>query len=400
MGIVKFILQGFEWTLVIYFFLSCLYVFIFAIAGHFYNKRKYLKTIRFNKIAVLIPAYKEDNVILEVAKTALKQNYPKFYFEVVVIADSMSDSTINELNKMPINVVEVSFKKSTKSKAINAAMNCLTTNFDYCLILDADNIMEFDFLSKINDAFNQNYHAVQGHRKAKNLNTSFAILDAASEEINNHIYRKGHSSLGLSSGLIGSGMAFKYNLFKEVMSTIEAVGGFDKELEFELAKRKIHIEYLQEAIVLDEKIQYGSDFSNQRKRWIATQLVYFKKYYREGITQLFKYNNITFFDKVVQMIVPPRLLLLGFTFMLTMIYGLKDLIFDFQSYVSSNLWFINFGILFFAFVLSFPKSLYNLSLLKSLIMLPIAFLRMTLLLFKLKGANKKFIHTTHGVAKN
>jgi len=393
-------LQVFEWALLSYFFLSCLYIFTFALAGHFYKKRRYKKRTKLNKIGVFIPAYKEDNVIVEVVKVALKQKYPSSFYEVIVIADSMLSSTINELDKLPIRLVEVSFEKSTKSKALNAAMNHLTKSYDYCLILDADNIMEPQLLTKFNDAFNEGYQAIQGHRRARNLNTSFAILDAASEEINNHIYRKGHSALGLSSGLIGSGMAFKYDLFKEVMSTIQAVGGFDKELEFELAKRKIHIEYLQEAVVLDEKIQQGADFSNQRKRWIATQLVYLKKYYKQGLQELFTNNNITFFDKVVQMVLPPRVLLLGFTFLITVIYGVKEWIFDLQSHVSSDFWLLNFGILFFAFALSFPKSLYTFSLLKSVIMLPSAFLRMTLLLFKLKGANRKFIHTTHGVKKN
>jgi hypothetical protein len=50
--------------------------------------------------------------------------------------------------------------------------------------------------------------AVQGHRTAKNTNNSWAILDAISEEINNNIFRKGHRVLGLSSAIIGSGMAF------------------------------------------------------------------------------------------------------------------------------------------------------------------------------------------------
>jgi cellulose synthase/poly-beta-1,6-N-acetylglucosamine synthase-like glycosyltransferase len=39
------------------------------------------------KIAVLIPGYKEDGVIIEVA-TALQQEYPSNLYDVVIIADS------------------------------------------------------------------------------------------------------------------------------------------------------------------------------------------------------------------------------------------------------------------------------------------------------------------------
>lgn len=400
MEFLGYITNGFEWILVSYFCLSCLYVLIFAIAGHTYKKRTTMTKSKLNKIAVFIPAYKEDNVIVKVAKSTFRQQYPPSFYDVIVIADSLKKNTLEKLNDLSIKVVEVAFEKSTKSKALNAAMNHLTKAYDYALILDADNVMEPQFLTKVNDAFNQGHQVVQGHRKAKNLNTSFAMLDAASEEINNHIFRKGHSALGLSSGLIGSGMAFKYDLFREIMSTIKAVGGFDKELEFELAKRKIHIEYLQDAVVLDEKIQKASDFSTQRRRWIATQFVYFRKYYKQGLKELMQHKNITFFDKVVQMILPPRVLLLGFTFLTTALYGIKELIFDMNSQVSAWFWMINFGMLIWAFALSFPRSLYTISVFKSIASLPSAFLRMTVLLFRLKGANRKFIHTAHGVANS
>lgn len=247
--IFSYILQTLEVALVIYFAISCLYVLVFAIAGHFYKKRKQVTYDKLNKIAVFIPAYKEDAVIVDVAKKALLQQYPPSFFDVIVIADSLQNETLNNLKELPLKVVEVSFENSTKAKALNAAMNGSPKTYDYAIVLDADNIMEPHFLTKMNTAFNKGYQVVQAHRKAKNLNTSFAILDAASEEINNHIYRRGHSALGLSSGLIGSGMGFEYSLFKSIMKTVTAVGGFDKELEFELAKQNITIEYLQDTVV-------------------------------------------------------------------------------------------------------------------------------------------------------
>jgi hypothetical protein len=88
----------------------------------------------------------------------------------------------------------------------------------------------------------------------KNTNNSWAILDAISEEINNNIFRKGHRVLGLSSAIIGSGMAFRYNYFKTLMSTVTAVGGFDKD-RAKMLKEGRKIVYLDDAVVYDEKIQ-------------------------------------------------------------------------------------------------------------------------------------------------
>mgnify|MGYP001800493375 FL=1 len=189
--------------------------------------------------------------------------------------------------------------------------------FDVALVLDAVNVMEFDFIERINEAFNKGYKVVQGHRMAKNTNTPMAILDAISEEVNNHIFRKGHRVLGFSSALIGSGMAFDYHFFKSTMAEVNAVGGFDKELELKLLRDRNQIEYLHDALVLDEKVQKSEVFANQRKRWLSAQFVYFRRFAISGLRELVFRGNVDFADKVYQMVSPPRILLLGIVAMIT-----------------------------------------------------------------------------------
>ena len=53
--------------------LATLYIFVFSFAGLFYKQRKYTTAKKSRKIAVLIPGYQEDEVIIEVAKSALQQ---------------------------------------------------------------------------------------------------------------------------------------------------------------------------------------------------------------------------------------------------------------------------------------------------------------------------------------
>lgn len=393
----KVIINTIEIVLIGYFGFASIYIFLFAFAGIFKAKKKKVIINKQRKFAVLIPGYKEDNVIVEVARRALEQSYDEELFDVVIIADSFQENTLNKLRKLPIELVEVSFEKSTKSKALNKAMDVIGNQYHVALVLDADNIMEFDFIERINDAFNKGYKVVQGHRMAKNTNTAFAILDAISEEVNNHIFRKGHRVLGLSSALIGSGMAFDYHFFKSTMANVNAVGGFDKELELKLLRDKTKIEYLHKALVLDEKVQKSEVFSNQRKRWLSAQFIYFRRYVLSGIKELVFKGNIDFADKVYQMISPPRILLLGLVFVLTGIYALIDIFFEnVTSFISSEYWYITFVVTVLAFALSIPRKFYSLSSLKALLTLPKAFTLMFLSLFKLKGANKKFIHTQHG----
>jgi len=398
MNIIYLIIHIFEYVVYSYFALASIYVLIFAIGSIFKKKQILVTASRLRKVAVLIPGYKEDNVIVEVAEKALIQNYPKEKFDVVIIADSFQPETIANLKKLPIKLIEVSFDKSTKSKALNKAMSILTTDYEIALILDADNVMAPDFVSKINDAFDAGFTVVQGHRVAKNTNTSFAVLDAVSEELNNSIFRKGHRMLGLSSALIGSGMAFEYAQFKQRMTEIHAIGGFDKELELTLLRDGYIIEYLNDALVYDEKVQKVEVFENQRKRWLSAQFIYFGRFFFSGVKHLLLNGNIDFFDKVYQMVSPPRVLLLGITAIITVFYMFIQIAFPENEIlsISSECWFSVFGSVVVAFLLSIPSKFYNKQTFKALLTLPKAFISMFLSLFKLKGANKKFIHTQHG----
>lgn len=398
MQIIQLIVHIFEYILFIYFGFAAIYVLIFAFAGLFPRKQKTHASPTLRKFAVLIPGYKEDAVIVDVAQEALNQDYPKDKFDVVIIADSFKTETLAKLRTLPIKIIEVSFEVSTKSKALNKAMAELGDAYDVALVLDADNVMKEDVISKINQSFESGFIVVQGHRVAKNMNTSFAVLDAISEEVNNNIFRKGHRNLGFSSALIGSGMAFDYAFFKETMANVKAVGGFDKELELKLLKDRKKIEYLHEALVLDEKVQKSDVFANQRKRWLSAQFIYFGRYFFPGLYHLLTRANIDFFDKVYQMVSPPRVLLVGLVTILTLFYGLVNLVFpeqDFLTFAFSEWWPV-FGMVFFAFLFSIPRKFYTAKTLVAVLTLPKAFFLMFTSLFKLKGANKKFIHTQHG----
>jgi cellulose synthase/poly-beta-1,6-N-acetylglucosamine synthase-like glycosyltransferase len=377
--------------------LPVLYIFIFSFAGIFYRQRPLPVPSGFRKIAVLIPGYKEDKVIVDVAKDALLQDYPNDAFDIIIIADSFESATLEMLADLPVKVIGVSFEKSTKSKALNKAMEQLPSGYDIAVVLDADNLMAPDFLGRINASFGQGFIAVQGHRTAKNTNTSLALLDAASEEINNHIFRKGHRVLGLSSAIIGSGMAFQYDFFREMMSTVTAIGGFDKEIELKLLKEGITIEYLDDAFVYDEKVQKAEVFSNQRRRWLSAQLIYFRKDFLSSLKDLMSRGNIDYFDKTVQFIQPPRVLLLGMVIIFgTLFFILNNILGDLLTY--NYAWTVIVMACIMAFLFSVPLSMYNLKTLKAMASLPKGMFLMLGSLLKIKGANKQFIHTKHGEA--
>ena len=398
MDTIRFVLWILEYAIYAYLLFATAYIFIYALAGVFYKQKQKNNVSKFRKFAVLIPGYKEDAVIINVAKQATQQNYPADKFEVIVIADTFKQETLNALRELPIRLVEVVFEVSKKSKALNKCMEIIGDDYDIAFILDADNIMEPDVLHKINAAFDRGYSAVQGHRTAKNLNASFAILDAMSEEINNHIFRKGHRVLGISSALIGSGMGLDYHLFKQTMATVDSVGE-DKEVELKIIKKGYRIDYVHDAVIYDEKTQKSDAFVNQRRRWIAAQLDYFKSHFFDGLKELITKGNFDYFDKVIQMIQPPRILLSGVLFLLSLMMIIIDFLPypQFRSFFVPDwkLWAALFIFTAIALLISIPRKFYNLKTFKALLSLPHGFLLMFISLLKIKGATKKFLHTEH-----
>ena len=367
---------------------SVLYLFVFALLSHIKRKDIYPAAGKLHRFVILYPAYKEDRVIENAISNFLKQDYPKSCYDVVVISDQMQDDTINRLKSMPVTLMEVHFQQSSKAKAMQYAMENLDKNtYDMVVIMDADNTVEPNFLHELNKAYHSGCLVIQAHRMAKNLNTDTAILDAVSEEINNSIFRKGHVRLGLSAALIGSGMAIDFQWFKKNIFKLQTAGE-DKELEALLLKENIFIEYLEHVNVYDEKTQKDSTFYNQRRRWLASQLFAIKNNIGKLPGALFD-GKFDYANKICQWMMLPRVLLLGFI-------GIISIIVLLYQWTWAIKWFILELLLVITLSLAVPDYLVNEQFKKAVWKAPKLFLLMTLNLFRLKGVNKKFIHTEHG----
>lgn len=383
-----------EIVLLVYFFYVASYAFVFSAGAYFY-KTPTARGKRNNRYCILIPSYKEDNVIVHVAREALRQDYPSNLYTVVIIADSLRPDTISKLKELPLVVHEVSFDNSTKVKSLNSAMNALQNDFDYAVILDADNVMHPQFLTMLNDATDQGHAVVQGQRKPKNSENTLSFLDGVSEAINNHIYRQGATALGLSASINGSGVAFPYPLLKSLISGMNSVGGFDRELELILLQNGHSVFYHKGAIVYDEKTSRAEAFKNQRKRWISSQYYYLKKYFNKGMSRLFRGDFTYFNSSVLRNIQLPRLINLG---LLTLITAASIPLRGYLQYGPLP-WIGLFVANATAILIAIPREMYSKRFLESFLALPGIFASMVMLLFKLNGANKKFIHTPHGVTE-
>jgi len=388
MNIILTVLSLGFYVLGFFLLLNVIYLLFFALAGHRATPVLQSGVESTQRVCLLLPAYQADTIIAETAPAAKQHAYAGIA-DVYVIADGLQPATIQALRAQQINVVEVFFEKSTKGKALLAALTELPTGaYDVAVILDVDNVMAPGFLAQVNAAFAAGYRVVQGHRTAKNLDSPFAVLDACNEEINNHIFRRGHANLGMSSALIGSGMAFEYDYLKQLLQTIGDTPGEDKELDFSILRDKVKIAYLPSAYVYDEKIPNAKVFATQRTRWLATQQEFLVKYFGEGLRQL-RQGNLDFVDKILQSMLLPRVLLLGVLGCLLVLSLL------WRVGPGSSFWLMLLLGTALALLLSLPKRLYTLQVGRAVLHLPVALSAMMLALLQIRKAKTSFMPTPH-----
>ena len=361
---------------------SVAYVVFFAFISLFYEKEDHLAAqaaALSNKQAnflILYPAYKEDLVIINAVENFLLQDYPSTNYTVVVISDHMLPVTNDYLRHMPITLLEPVFEKSSKAKAMQYAIEMVESGkfkmeggkFDQVVVLDADNVVRPDFLTQLNVLCTV-YDAIQCHRCAKNADNDVAVLDGASEEINNTIFRKAHNRLGLSSALIGSGMCFKYELFKNNVFQLSTAGE-DREMEALLLHQEVFIKYAPEIHVFDEKVS-NQDNCNLPK-----------------IPEAIIHGKINFIDKTIQQALIPRSILI------VLLSGISIFMTLFMPTWCEK-WWILFGLLAIALFIALPHQLRFRSFAKVLA-IPGLVLRMLKNLLHLDRKNTDFIHTQHG----
>ena len=377
---------------------STVYILFFALVSTLWKKRvsrltRYLtgqvlamrKKDHFSYL-ILYPAYNEDRVIVNSVQKFLAQYYPYNSFHVAVISDHMQPETNQKLSELPITLLQPVFEKSSKAKAMQYAMDQIKEEYDFIVILDADNVVEPHFLEQLNTECAKGYKAIQCHRCAKNSDNDVAVLDGVSEEINNTIFRKAHNRIGLSSALIGSGMCFDFQWFKENVYKLTTAGE-DRELEALLLQQKVYIQYEPDIHVFDEKVSNKDNFQKQRLRWMTAQI---QSLFRmlPYIPKAIMTFNLDFIDKTIQQALIPRSMLVVLTFGLSLLMA-----------IVSRTWCIKWWCLFLAVCVALyiatPKQLRRHSVFGKILSLPTLVWKMILNILKIDRKNTDFIHTSH-----
>ena len=365
----------------LFFLIAVLYLLIFAIASLGKSDGKYPETTNFKKILVVFSYFQDDDVIIEsILNFRNHQDYPTDRYSIFIIGTQFTETHKSFFQENALKYLE-SDNGTTKIgqlKSLILQTDIDEVNADIILLLESNNLVDTDMLRKINNAYYAGCDAVQTHRIAKERETSVQILDAVSEEINNSIFRKGHTRLGFSSALIGSGMAFDYQLFRDTIMKAQS-HNIDKYLEREFLKNDIYIEYLESVFTYDEKATNEKVFYQQRNTWIAN---HFWNLYK-GILYLplaFFQRKWDYCDKLFQWMMPSRVVLLGMIFILAFVITII-------SWTNSIKWWGLLLLLIITLIIAIPNYLVDNKLRKAIYHIPYIFILM------LRG----FVHFNHGL---
>jgi cellulose synthase/poly-beta-1,6-N-acetylglucosamine synthase-like glycosyltransferase len=333
--------------------------------------------------AAIITAHQDARFIEPLVDSFLKQKYENFI--VYVVADDCDIKGL-QFNDPRIILLKPEPALHAKIHSIKYAVDHFKREHDVMIIFDSDNLVHPSYLEVLNDHFRRGFRAVQTHMLSKNTDSVYAKLDSIGHIYNTFMERQVKMELGLSSAILGLGIALETKLYREIFYK-DTLGGFDKKLQAELIKRIPQIAFADDAIVYDEKVETGEALEKQRTRWIYT---YFK-YFHESWTLLkngIKRGSFNQFLFGFTMLRPPLFITIGLAFLFLIISA-------FIIPVVSFAWAVLLFIYALTFILVILTQSRQKGMGEALIHLPKIVFRQLFAFLKLKRAGKEFLKTDH-----
>ncbi len=340
--------------------------------------------------AIIVTAYEQTDTIPAVIDSILKLNYTDFL--VYIVADKCDVSALKFEDKRVV-VLRPPETLASNTRSHFYAINHFLRAHELLVIIDSDNLIDPECLNELNKSFDAGFSAVQGLRKAKNLDTTYACLDA-SRDMYYHFYDgEVLFSIGSSATLSGSGMAFKTSLYRECLEHQDITGaGFDKVLQKEIVSRGYRIAFNENAVVYDEKTSRSDQLVKQRARWINTWFRYFKFGFSLLARGIGKFDLNRFLFGII-LLRPPLFIFL----ILSMFCFISNI---WISNTGLLVWAIGFACFIIGFIIALVHARPDRRIVRSLISIPKFVFFQVLSLLQIKKANKISVATHHYSSKN
>jgi cellulose synthase/poly-beta-1,6-N-acetylglucosamine synthase-like glycosyltransferase len=223
---------------------------------------------RRRRLRVVIPAHDEEAVIDSVLDDLAVQDYDGANHEVWALADRCSDRTADIALEQGARVAVREEGPEGKGPALAWYLEEHPLSPGEALVvLDADNRVSTDLLSKLADVLDQGHQAIQTYLDVSNPDAStLATASALSYWASNRMVQLARHNLGWPADLGGTGMCL-------TAEALDAAGGFgaaateDQELGVRLFLAGIPVTWAHDIKVRDEKPVRSRVVIRQRARW-------------------------------------------------------------------------------------------------------------------------------------
>ncbi len=189
--------------------------------GLLYNQ-KFRPTRNYHKYGICVAARNEEKVIRNLLDSIKNQDYPLEKLTIYVVADNCTDNTANIVREFAIEnqVKTIVYEhqnpdERTKGYALRYLFEQLKNegggvdqNEGY-FIFDADNVLAPDYISRMNEAFDEGNEIVTSFRNSKNLGQNWISFSYAIHWLRTCLREhKGKNIMKLSCRIQGTGFLF------------------------------------------------------------------------------------------------------------------------------------------------------------------------------------------------
>ena len=283
--------------------LLVVYGLYFVITALFLFKKRKKDSIvsdKYSHFTILIPARNEEEVIKDAIQSFKRQKYPKDNYEIVVVINNTTDNTLGVCNAEGVRCILCERKIKNKGDALKEAFDRLKKEkTDAYIIMDADNVVNDEFLGEMNKSLNEGTLVAKSSMdiKAKEntwVSSSYAIYFF----IQSILYSIPRNNIGASCAINGTGIMIKKEVIDKFGFNVRTI---TEDLEFMTlcALNNIKIKFVEGAICYAE---HPSDFKVsmiQRRRWTKGIYEGFIIYFNSIMKNMIKRPNIELLDSLL-----------------------------------------------------------------------------------------------------
>jgi len=247
------------------------YKTVYIFIGLFFT-RKFKPAKNKHKYAVLIAARNEKNVIGNLLDSINKQDYPSNLVTTFVVADNCTDNTA-EIARSKGAICYERFDNEHKTKGFALQFLCEKIEEDYgrmnyegYFIFDADNLLNTNYITKMNDAFDAGEKIITSYRNTKNFDENWIASTYGLHWIRSiRMNHRARSVLRLATNIQGTGFLFTNEIIKNGWKYTSLTE--DRALTADAVAQGYPITYNDEAEFFDEQPTSLKIALRQRLRW-------------------------------------------------------------------------------------------------------------------------------------